>query len=108
MVNAELVDGGSAHGAEVAQFLAANDAENISLGIELDVRHDESPVVAGLPVEHLLITDPAVAQLYRHRLVLIRPDLHVAWSGTDAADAAEIIAQIRGMQPATVPAHAGA
>jgi hypothetical protein len=29
----------------VAQFLAANDAENISLGIELDVRYDNSPVV---------------------------------------------------------------
>jgi 2-polyprenyl-6-methoxyphenol hydroxylase-like FAD-dependent oxidoreductase len=169
MVNAELVDARPAHSDGVAEFLAVNNAENISLGIELDVRYDDSSVVvadgssapawdrrrfvptvrpghrapnivitgtetlfdrfgpqftlvdalgdssqssriigaateAGLPVEHLLIADPAVAQLYRHRLVLIRPDLHVAWSGTDATNAAEIIAQVRGKEPAAVAA----
>jgi 2-polyprenyl-6-methoxyphenol hydroxylase-like FAD-dependent oxidoreductase len=148
---------------QIARFLAANDAENLSLGIELDVRYDASPVVVpdgsaapswdrktfvptvrpghrapnpvvgeqgtlfdhfgrgftlvdalddnnqssrllgeaarvGLPIRHLTLTDPAVAALYNHRLVLVRPDLHIAWSGTDATEAADIIARVRGMQ----------
>jgi 2-polyprenyl-6-methoxyphenol hydroxylase-like FAD-dependent oxidoreductase len=149
--------------AQIAEFLATNDAENLSLGIELDVRYDNSPVVVsdgstapswdrrtfvptvrpghrapnivlgeqdtlfdqfgpgftlvdalndnsqssrllseadrvGLPIRHLTLTDPALAALYRHRLVLVRPDLHVAWSGTDATDATDIIAGVRGVQ----------
>jgi 2-polyprenyl-6-methoxyphenol hydroxylase-like FAD-dependent oxidoreductase len=153
----------------VAEFLAANDAENLSLGIELDVRYDNSPVTVpdgsaappwdrrtfvptvrpghrapntvlgdqdtlfdrfgpgftlvdalddnsqssrllceaahvGLPIRHVVLTDPALAELYRHRLVLVRPDLHIAWSGTDVADAADIINRARGMQPADVNA----
>ena len=56
----------------------------------------------GLPIRHLTLTDPAVAALYNHRLVLVlvlvRPDLHIAWSGTDATEAADIIARVRGMQ----------
>ena len=155
----DMVAGGAA---EVAQFLAANDAENLSLGIELDVRYDNSPVVVpdgsaappwdrrtfvatvrpghrapnvvlgghdtlfdrfgpgftlvdalddnsqasrllseaarvGLPIRHLTLTDPALVALYHHRLVLVRPDLHIAWSGTDVADAASIIARVCGM-----------
>jgi 2-polyprenyl-6-methoxyphenol hydroxylase-like FAD-dependent oxidoreductase len=162
-------EAGQAHRQRVAEFLATNNAENLSLGVELDVRYDGSPVVVadgsatppwdrrtfvptvrpghrapnialgkhdtlfdqfgpgftlvdalddnsqsalllgeaarvGLPVRHLTLTDPALAALYRHRLVLVRPDLHVAWSGTDASSAADIIASVRGMHPATAPA----
>jgi 2-polyprenyl-6-methoxyphenol hydroxylase-like FAD-dependent oxidoreductase len=158
-------DAGQAHRHQVAQFLAAHDAENLSLGIELDVRYDNSPVVVpdgstappwdrrtfvptvrpghrapnivlheqdtlfdqfgpgftlvdalddncqssrllseaahvGLPIRHLTLTDPALATLYQRKLVLVRPDLHIAWSGTDATDAAEIIAHVRGMHTA--------
>jgi hypothetical protein len=60
----------------------------------------------GLPIEHLRITDPVLAALYGHRLVLVRPDLHVAWSGTEATDAESIIARVRGMQRAAVLAGA--
>ena len=153
---------------ETAQFLATNDAENLSLGIELDVRYDDSPVVlpdgstapswdrrtfvptvrpghrapnialgeretlfdrfgpeftlvdaldddgqstrllseaarVGLPIRHLTLTDPALASLYGKRLVLVRPDLHIAWSGTDATDAAGIVASVRGMHE--LPLH---
>jgi 2-polyprenyl-6-methoxyphenol hydroxylase-like FAD-dependent oxidoreductase/ketosteroid isomerase-like protein len=156
---------GEAQGEQVAEFLATNDAENLSLGIELDVRYDDSPVVVpdgstappwdrrtfvptvrpghrapnivlgehdtlfdrfgpgftlvdalddnsqasrllseaarvGLPIRHLTLTDPALAALYHHRLVLVRPDLHIAWSGTDATDAASIIDRVRGMHAA--------
>ena len=158
----DMVAGGEA---QVAQFLAANDAENLSLGIELDVRYDTSPIVVsdgstappwdrrtfvptvraghrapnvvvggqdtlfdrfgpgftlvdalddnsqsarllseaarvGVPIRHLILTDPALAALYHHRLVLVRPDLHIAWSGTDATDAADIISRVRGMHAA--------
>ncbi|OBI42762.1 hypothetical protein [Mycobacterium sp. E796] len=173
MVDSRLVAedsaAGRAHREQIARFLAANDAENISLGIELDVRYDASPVVvpdgslappwdrrtfaptvrpghrapnvvvgedetlfdrfgpgftlvdalgddggsgpllteatrAGLPIRHLRLTDPGLAALYGRRLVLIRPDLHIAWSHTDAGDAAAVIARIRGLQPADVGA----
>jgi 2-polyprenyl-6-methoxyphenol hydroxylase-like FAD-dependent oxidoreductase len=177
MVDSQLfnddTDAGQAHRDNVAQFLATNNAENLSLGIELDVRYDKSPVVVpdgstappsdrrtfvptvrpghrapnvvlrdqetlfdqfgpgftlvdalddnsqssrllceaahvGLPVRHLILTDPDLASLYQHRLVLIRPDLHIAWSGTDATDGADIIAQVRGMHAAAAPAPVNA
>jgi len=166
-------DAGQAHRDHVAQFLATNNAENLSLGIELDVRYDKSPVVVpdgstappsdrrtfvptvrpghrapnvllgdqetlfdqfgpgftlvdalddnshssrllseaaqvGLPIRHLILTDPDLASLYQHRLVLIRPDLHIAWSGTDATDGADIIAQVRGMHSWAAPAAVNA
>ena len=50
----------------------------------------------GLPIRHLTLTDPALAAIYHHRLVLVRPDLHIAWSGTDVTDAAEIVDRVRG------------
>jgi len=161
----DLVD----RGQPVAEFLAANDAENVSLGIELDVRYADSPVTVpdgsaaptwdrrtfvpsvrpghrapnivlggqdtlfdrfgpgftlvdalddngrssrllveaarvGLPVRYLTLTDPVLAALYRHRLVLVRPDLHIAWSSTDVDDAAAIIDRIRGAHLADVNA----
>ena len=58
----------------------------------------------GLPIRHLILGDPALAALYQHRLVLVRPDLHIAWSGTDTANAADVIAQVRGMHAAAAPA----
>lgn len=177
MVDPQLFDEdnqtGQAHRQHLAQFLATHDAENLSLGIELDVRYDNSPVVVtdgsatppwdrrtfaptvrpghrapnvalgeqdtlfdqfgaeftlvdarddnnqssrllseaarvGLPIRHLTLTDPALAALYQHRLVLVRPDLHIAWSGTDASDPADIIASVRGMHAAAAPAEVNA
>jgi hypothetical protein len=165
MVDSELIgqdsDDGRAHRAAVAEFLTTNDGENTSLGIELDVRYDDSSIVwraddeappwdrrtfvptvrpghrapnvvvgegetlfdqfgegytlvdavvgpsdakllldeaelVGMPVRHLVLDDPWLCQLYGHRLVLVRPDLHIAWSGTTAADPAEVVARVRG------------
>ncbi len=177
MVDPQLFDedneAGQAHRQHLAEFLATHDAENLSLGIELDVRYDNSPVVVadgstappwdrrtfvptvrpghralnvvlgehetlfdqfgpgftlvdalddngessrllgeaarvGLPIRHLTLTDPSLAALYRHRLVLVRPDLHIAWSGTDATDAADIVASVRGMHAAATAAEVNA
>jgi 2-polyprenyl-6-methoxyphenol hydroxylase-like FAD-dependent oxidoreductase len=174
IVDQQLIDAdngdGQTHRQRVAEFLATNDAENLSLGIELDVRYDDSPVVVpdgstappwdrrtfvptvrpghrapnialgerdtlfdrfgpeftlvdalddngqssrllseaarvGLPIRHLTLTDPGLAALYRHRLVLVRPDLHIAWSGTDSTDAADVIARATGARPAVAPAQ---
>ncbi|WP_157390256.1 FAD-dependent monooxygenase [Nocardia terrae] len=156
---------GRTHREEIARFVADNDAENLSLGVELDVRYDDSPVVvsdgsaapnwdrrrfvptvrpghhapnvifddgttlfdrfgpqftvvdalgdpnqtalllleaerAGVPTRYVALTDPALTALYDHRIVLVRPDLHIAWSGTDTTNAAEIIARVRGTNTA--------
>ncbi|MBV6762308.1 FAD-dependent monooxygenase [Rhodococcus opacus] len=175
MVDTQLLgddsDAGRTHRERVAQFLAANDAENLSLGIELDIRLETSPVIvpdgstappwdrrhfvptvrpghrapnvvlseqetlfdqfgpgftlvdavgdnnesarlldeanrAGLPIRHVPLTDPALADVYGRRLVLVRPDLQIAWSGTDGSHAAEIVAQVRGMAAAASRADA--
>ena len=165
MVDPELIgqdsDDGRAHRAAVAEFLTTNDAENLSLGIELDLRYDDSPIVCatddeappwdrrtfvptvraghrapnvvvaegetlfdrfgggytlvdavagpsdgkrlldeaelvGMPVRHLVLDDPRLCQLYGHRLVLVRPDLHISWSGTTVANPADVVARARG------------
>ena len=38
----------------------------------------------GVPVTHLAITDPSVRAGWRSRLVLVRPDQHIAWRADDA------------------------
>ena len=51
----------------------------------------------GLPLDVIALADPAVARLYQRRLVLVRPDGHVAWRGDDlAGDPLSIIDRVRG------------
>jgi 2-polyprenyl-6-methoxyphenol hydroxylase-like FAD-dependent oxidoreductase len=51
----------------------------------------------GVPLRQVAIADPEVAALYETRLVLVRPDGHVAWRGdTCPADAGAVIDRIRG------------
>ena len=151
---------GAAHRATLAEFLTANNSENTSLGIELDVRYEDSPIVCdpdtsaphwdrrgfaptvraghrapnivvgpdhtlfdnfgpgftlvdadnhpdakqlvdeatavGMPLYHLVLEDTHCRTLYQDRLVLVRPDLHIAWSGHAVTDAAVIIGRARG------------
>jgi hypothetical protein len=70
---------------------------------------DPSPVARafaarGVPLAVETIEDPTAGALYERRLVLVRPDGHVAWRG-DAlpADPAGIVERIRG---AAAPGHA--
>ena len=56
---------------------------------------DEADLV-GLPIRHLTLDDPRLRQLYCHHLVLVRPDLHVGWSGTTVTNPADVIARVRG------------
>ena len=51
----------------------------------------------GVPVRQIDFPDPAIAQTYECKLVLVRPDGHVAWRGEDCpTDAEAIIDQVRG------------
>jgi 2-polyprenyl-6-methoxyphenol hydroxylase-like FAD-dependent oxidoreductase len=52
---------------------------------------------AGVPLSIVSVDDPAIAALYERRLVLVRPDGHVAWrSDAEPEDAATLIARIAG------------
>jgi hypothetical protein len=48
---------------------------------------DEAAAV-GMPLHHLVLEDTHCRTLYQDRLVLVRPDLHIAWSGHAVTDAA--------------------
>jgi 2-polyprenyl-6-methoxyphenol hydroxylase-like FAD-dependent oxidoreductase len=51
----------------------------------------------GVPLRDLAIPDPEIATLYETKLVLVRPDGHVAWRGdAGPADAGAIIDRVRG------------
>jgi hypothetical protein len=61
----------------------------------------------GAPLRTLRLNEPQWEPAYRHRLVLVRPDLHVAWSG-DALprDAQGLAARVTGHGPAAPGAPA--
>jgi 2-polyprenyl-6-methoxyphenol hydroxylase-like FAD-dependent oxidoreductase len=58
----------------------------------------------GAPFEGVTVDEPAVGSVYEKKLVLVRPDGHVAWRG-DAlpADAAAVIARVTGATEASSP-----
>ena len=50
-----------------------------------------------IPFNAVRIDDPAIARLYERRLVLVRPDGHVAWRGDSAPeDPGVVLDRIRG------------
>ncbi|MEL7046515.1 MAG: FAD-monooxygenase, partial [Pseudomonadota bacterium] len=54
----------------------------------------------GLPMDVLPIADPALAEIYERKLVLVRPDQHVAWRGDEqpgsADEARAVLDTVRG------------
>jgi hypothetical protein len=50
-----------------------------------------------VPFEVVAVEAPDVLSAYQHRLVLVRPDGHVAWrADAEPADAGAIIDRVRG------------
>lgn len=57
----------------------------------------EAAKARGVPLATVTLPDPELAALYEKRLVLVRPDGHVAWRGDQApADAEALIDRVRG------------
>jgi hypothetical protein len=60
----------------------------------------------GTSLEVVSINEPAVAAAYERRLVLVRPDGHVAWRGDGLADPHTLIGTVCGLgDPAGVTAR---
>jgi 2-polyprenyl-6-methoxyphenol hydroxylase-like FAD-dependent oxidoreductase len=59
---------------------------------------DPSPLIdaAPLPLSVVMIDDSSVAPVYEAKLVLVRPDTHVAWRGDSCADGQKIWAAVIG------------
>jgi hypothetical protein len=63
---------------------------------------DASPVAAaahlrGVPLKFVAIDDPAIAEAYERRLVLVRPDGHVCWrDDAPPQDPVRLIDRVRG------------
>jgi 2-polyprenyl-6-methoxyphenol hydroxylase-like FAD-dependent oxidoreductase len=73
----------------------------LRLGINSpDVSPIESAAAARhVPLETITVTQPDVVQLYEHRLVLVRPDGHVAWRANEPPmNAIALIDTVRGAQ----------
>ncbi len=49
---------------------------------------DPSPLIdaAPVPLETVIVDDPSIAPIYEAKLVLVRPDTHVAWRGNDCSN----------------------
>jgi 2-polyprenyl-6-methoxyphenol hydroxylase-like FAD-dependent oxidoreductase len=100
--HAWLADGRSLYdlfGPGFTLLVTATDAE---LGAK-QARDDAAAL--GLPLQVVCIDDPHVAELYKARLALIRPDQHVAWRG-DAWPGRAMLARVSGATSADAPAMA--
>ena len=57
----------------------------------------------GLPLAVLDVRSREASELYRHRLVLVRPDQHVAWRGdAELADPLSLVDLVRGAARTTM------
>jgi 2-polyprenyl-6-methoxyphenol hydroxylase-like FAD-dependent oxidoreductase len=65
-----------------------------------DVAAIESAAAARrVPLETIMVTQPDVVQLYQHRLVLVRPDGHVAWRANELPpNVGALIDKVRGAE----------
>jgi 2-polyprenyl-6-methoxyphenol hydroxylase-like FAD-dependent oxidoreductase len=57
---------------------------------------DPSPLIdsAPAPLTTVIVDDPAVAPIYEAKLVLVRPDTHVAWRGNECCDGRSVWSKV--------------
>ena len=57
---------------------------------------DPSPLIdtAPVPLTTVIVDDPAIAPIYEAKLVLVRPDTHVAWRGNECRDGAAVWSRV--------------
>jgi len=69
----------------------------LDLGGEGSERITEAAALRGVPLSLHKVDSPVVRESYERRLVLVRPDGHVAWRGDKApADALALVDTVRG------------
>jgi 2-polyprenyl-6-methoxyphenol hydroxylase-like FAD-dependent oxidoreductase len=63
----------------------------------------DAATAQGMPLHQVAIANPEIVALYETRLVLVRPDGHVAWRGDECpADAATLVDRVRGAHKSSV------
>ena len=63
----------------------------------------------GLPLVVLDVRSREASQLYGHKLVLVRPDQHVAWRGdAEPSDTVDLVDLVRGAAQTSMAKSAGA
>lgn len=57
---------------------------------------DPSPLIdaSPVPIETVIVDDPSIAPIYEAKLVLVRPDTHVAWRGNGCDDGHAVWRQV--------------
>lgn len=61
---------------------------------------ESAAMMRGVPLKTVTIEEPEIAKLYERRLVLVRPDGHVAWRGDSLPfDCTALIDHVRGVRP---------
>jgi len=66
----------------------------------------QATAACGVPLEIVTLDAPQVLEAYQRRLVLVRPDGHVAWrDDSEPADARAVIDCVRGARPVSIGAH---
>ena len=60
----------------------------------------QAAALRSVPLKVVSISDPAIARLYERKLVLVRPDGHVAWrADAPPTSAIDLIDRVRGAAP---------
>ena len=79
------IDNPDTHGFTLVDFGAAEGA----------AAFEKAARARGVPLKTLRLAPPE-GDLYRSRLVLVRPDQHIAWHGDTAEDALAVVDRVRG------------
>ncbi|WP_082016622.1 FAD-dependent monooxygenase [Cupriavidus sp. IDO] len=67
--------------------------------VDVSGKHDPTPLASafkalGAPLDVLVVPDPALCGVYERDLILVRPDMHVAWRGDRLPESANDLAAL--------------